>query len=343
MDNRLRRQQLSRFRTAGRGQKDIDHSRFFYYFFWLIDISSQRPFRHARFWFPTAVLAFGKYVRTAARGIEKCGVWMGTNPLQGESMAYQDILYSKQDEIGILTLNNPKKANALSNRMINEMIDALAAASEDLSLKVIILKAAGKHFCAGHDLKEMLGQGISVYKKIFDQCSKMMQMLHEIPQPVIAQVQGIATAAGCQLAAWCDLVVAEQDAKFATPGVTIGLFCTTPMVAVTRAIGRKAAMEMLLTGRYIDAKEAKELGLVNRVVPPEELETETEQLACQIAEASRFVLAIGKQGFYHQAGLGDNDALNYAKHTIALNLDAEDAQHGIACFLDKKTPSWKNR
>jgi enoyl-CoA hydratase/carnithine racemase len=261
----------------------------------------------------------------------------------GKSMTFQDILFSKKDAIGVLTLNNPKKANALSKRMINEMIDLLTAVSDDESVKVIVLKAAGRHFCAGHDLSEMIGQGVAAYKKIFDQCTRMMQLLHEIPQPVIAQVQGIATAAGCQLAAWCDLVVAEEGAKFATPGVTIGLFCTTPMVAVTRAIGRKAAMEMLLTGRYIDAKEAKALGLINRVVPSEELETETEQMACQIAEASRFVLAVGKQGFYHQAALGDDDAMNYAKHTIALNLGAEDAQHGIACFLDKKTPTWKNR
>jgi len=258
-------------------------------------------------------------------------------------MTYHDILFSKKRELGFLTLNNPKKANALSKRMVHEMIDALTRAAEDESVKVIILKAEGKHFCAGHDLKEMLGQGARAYKMIFDRCTRMMQLLHEIPQPVIAQVQGIATAAGCQLAAWCDLVVAEEDAKFATPGVGIGLFCTTPMVAVTRAVGRKAAMEMLLTGRYIGAQEAKQMGLVNRVVPARDLDDETEILAAQIAEASRFVLAIGKQGFYHQASLGDGDAMNYAKHTIALNLTADDAQHGIACFLEKKNPEWKNR
>jgi enoyl-CoA hydratase/carnithine racemase len=189
----------------------------------------------------------------------------------------------------------------------------------------------------------MVDGGVKEYKQIFDQCNRMMQMIHQIPQPVIAQVQGIATAAGCQLVAWCDLAVAEENAKFATPGVKIGLFCTTPMVAVTRAIGRKAAMEMLLTGRYFPAHEAKALGLINRVVAPEDLESETEKMASQIAEASRFVLAIGKQGFYAQVDQGDDVAMHYAKHTITMNLSAEDAQNGIAAFLNKRTPIWRNR
>jgi enoyl-CoA hydratase/carnithine racemase len=257
-------------------------------------------------------------------------------------MVYQYAVFSKKDPIAYVTLNNPQKANALSLQLILELTDIFRKAAADESVKVIILRAAGKNFCAGHDLREMIGRGVKEYKSIFDQCSQMMQLIHDIPQPVIAQVQGVATAAGCQLAAWCDLVVAETDAKFATPGVTIGLFCTTPMIAITRSIGRKAAMEMLLTGRYVGAQEAKSLGLINRVVPAADLETETERLAQEIAEASRFVLAIGKQGFYHQAGLGDADALNYAKHTIALNLTANDAQHGIACFLEKKAPTWRN-
>lgn len=258
-------------------------------------------------------------------------------------MAYKEILFSTKGEIGFLTLNNPGKINALSKQMITEIMEALACVAADESIKVIIIRAAGKHFCAGHYLKEMVGYGIKEYKYIFDQCTKMMQLIHEIPQPVIAQVQGIATAAGCQLAAWCDLVVAEEGARFATPGVKIGLFCTTPMVAITRAVGRKAAMEMLLTGRYVPALEAKELGLINKVVPLEDLEKETEKMANQIAEASRFVLAIGKQGFYAQADQMDDNAMNYAKHTIAMNLEAEDAQHGIKAFLEKKTPEWKNR
>jgi len=257
-------------------------------------------------------------------------------------MAYEEILYATREPIGILTLNNPKKINALSRKMIAEIMEVLAAVSEDESIKVLIIRAAGKHFCAGHYLKEMINGGIKEYKYIFDQCTRMMQMLHEIPQPVIAQVQGIATAAGCQLVAWCDLAVAAEDAQFATPGVKIGLFCTTPMVAVTRAIGRKAAMEMLLTGRYFSAQEARELGLVNRVVSLSKLNEEAEALADQIAEASRFVLGIGKQGFYAQVDQSDNNAMHYAKHTIAMNLKAVDAQNGIDAFLKKEACVWQN-
>jgi len=251
-------------------------------------------------------------------------------------MDYEEILFSAEGPVGYMTLNNPSKINALSKKMIGEMIHLLTAVSSEESIKVIVIRATGKHFCAGHDLSEMRGQGVKEYKFIFDQCTQMMQMIHAIPQPVIAQVQGVATAAGCQLVAWCDLAVAEEGARFATPGVKIGLFCTTPMVAISRAIGRKAAMEMLLTGRFFPASEAKELGLINRVVPLEDLPGETQKLAIQIAEASRFVLAIGKQGFYAQIDQPDDPAMNYAKHTIALNLTAEDAQNGIAAFIEKK-------
>ena len=258
-------------------------------------------------------------------------------------MAYQEILYSTKGSVGFLTLNNPKKINALSKTMIGEIIHALDEVALDESIKVLVIRAAGKHFCAGHNLAEMVDGGVKEYKFVFDQCTRMMQMIHEIPQPVIAQVQGIATAAGCQLVAWCDLAIAEAGAQFATPGVKIGLFCTTPMVAITRAIGRKAALEMLLTGRYLPAVEANELGLVNRVVPLESLETETETLANQIAEASRFTLAIGKQGFYAQVDQPDAGAMHYAKHTITMNLGSEDAQAGIRAFIEKTKPVWKNR
>jgi len=258
-------------------------------------------------------------------------------------MAYNEIKYSSMGPVGYLTLNNPSKINALSKLMISEIIHSLSAIAADEAIKVLVIRAAGKHFCAGHFLAEMVDGGVREYKIIFDQCTHMMQMIHDIPQPVIAQVQGVATAAGCQLAAWCDLVVAEEGALFATPGVKIGLFCTTPSVAVSRAIGRKAAMEMLLTGRYFPAREAKELGLVNRVVPLKELEAETDKLANEIAEASRFVLAIGKQGFYAQVDQPDNNAMHYAKHTITMNLGAEDAQEGIKAFMEKRTPVWKNR
>jgi enoyl-CoA hydratase/carnithine racemase len=258
-------------------------------------------------------------------------------------MTYEEILYSTKGPVGYLTLNNPEKINALSKKMIGEIIHALDEIAEDESIKVLVIRGAGKHFCAGHYMAEMIDKGVKEYKFIFDQCSKMMQMIHEIPQPVIAQVQGIASAAGCQLVAWCDLAVAEEGARFATPGVKIGLFCTTPMVAVTRAIGRKAAMEMLLTGRYFPANEARDLGLVNRVVPLKNLEAATDTLALQIADASRFVLAIGKQGFYAQVDQPDSNAMHYAKHTITMNLSAEDAQNGIDAFLNKKTPVWQDR
>jgi enoyl-CoA hydratase/carnithine racemase len=258
-------------------------------------------------------------------------------------MAYEQILYSTKGPIGTLILNNPKKINALSRQMIAEIIEVLNTVAEDEAIRVLIIRAAGKHFCAGHYLKEMTDSGVKEYKFIFDQCTKLMQMIHEIPQPVIAQVKGIATAAGCQLVAWCDLAVAAEGAQFATPGVKIGLFCTTPMVAITRAVGRKAAMEMLLTGRFFSAHEAKALGLVNRVVPEKDLEAETEKLANQIAEASRFVLAIGKQGFYAQVDQSDSGAMHYAKHTITMNLEAVDAQNGIKAFLNKETPEWQDR
>lgn len=259
-------------------------------------------------------------------------------------MAYKEILFSTEGPIAILTLNSPKTINALSARMIGEMTDALTNVSTDESVKVIIIRAADKNFCAGHNLSELVDAGVKEYKFIFDQCTKMMQLIHEIPQPVIAQVQGIATAAGCQLAAWCDLVVAGEDARFSTPGVRIGLFCTTPMVAISRAIGRKMALEMLLTGRDFPAQEAKELGLVNKVVPLDELDAATEELAKTISEASRFTLGIGKQGFYAQVDQTDDKAFQFAKHTIVMNNLSEDAQIGIKTFLEKKpTVTWKDR
>jgi len=259
-------------------------------------------------------------------------------------MTFKEIRFSVDPPLARLTLANPKKINALSGVMIQELIQALTAVTVDESVKVIILSAEGKNFCAGHNLPEMVDAGIREIKTIFDECTRMMQLLHAVPQPVIGQVQGIATAAGCQLAAWCDLLVASQEARFATPGVSIGLFCTTPMVAITRAVGRKAAMEMLLTGRYFSADEAKQLGLVNKVVPLEQLAEETEKLARQIAEASRFTLGIGKQAFYAQVDQEDDKALHFAKHTIAMNALAEDAQAGIKAFLNKQPGvEWKNR
>lgn len=258
-------------------------------------------------------------------------------------MDYKEVTFSQTNAIGILTLNTPEKINALSLQKVQEMIHVLEKIAMDDSIKVLVLKASGKHFCAGHDLSEMVDQRTREYKLIFDQCTRMMMMLHEIPQPVICEVQGIATAAGCQLAAWCDLIVAAENARFSTPGVKIGLFCTTPMVAITRAIGRKASMEMLLTGRDFPATEAKALGLINRVVALEDLHAEAMKLAEEISQASGFALAIGKQGLYAQADMTDVQALHYAKHTIVMNNTSEDAQNGIKAFLDKRSPEWKNR
>jgi enoyl-CoA hydratase/carnithine racemase len=224
------------------------------------------------------------------------------------------------------------------------MIDALTNVSDDESIKVVVIRASGNHFCSGHNLAELAGAGAKDIRFVFDRCTDLMTLIHEMPQPVIAQVQGIATAAGCQLAAWCDLVVASEDARFSTPGVRIGLFCTTPMVAISRAIGRKMTMEMLLTGREFPAGEARELGLVNRVVPLDRLAETVDELARTISKASRFALSVGKQGFYAQVDQQDDKAFHFAKHTMVMNALSEDAQKGIRAFLEKKPPGdWEDR
>ncbi len=210
-------------------------------------------------------------------------------------------------------------------------------------MSVIILAAAGKAFSSGHDLSEMTGAEIAVYRRIFDVCTDLMARIQSIPQPVIAQVQGIATAAGCQLVACCDLAVAAAEATFATPGVKIGLFCTTPMVALSRAVGRKRALEMLLTGKAIDAATACEWGLVNRVAPAERLAADTRLLAEEIAQASRFTVALGKQAYYVQIDLDQPKAYAYAKEVMTMNALAGDAQEGMAAFLEKRPACWQGR
>lgn len=224
-----------------------------------------------------------------------------------------------------------------------ELIDGLDRIAATRDVRAVILAATGNVFSAGHDLSEMTGRDIGDYRRIFDVCVQLMTKIQSIPQPVVAQVQGIATAAGCQLVATCDLAVANSEATFATPGVKIGLFCSTPMVALSRSVGRKRAMEMLLTGKSIDAATAADWGLVNRVVPPQELATETRRLACQIAEASGFTVALGKQAYYTQIDLDQRQAYAYTKEVMATNALAADGQEGITAFLEKRPACWQGR
>ncbi len=234
-------------------------------------------------------------------------------------MPYQHILRSTDGSLGIITLNRPERRNPLSLEMMQELIGCLDEFASNPAIRAVILTAAGKAFCAGHDLSEMVGRTVADYRRLFDVCTELMTKIQSIPQPVIAQVQGIATAAGCQLVATCDLAIASSQATFATPGVKLGLFCTTPMVALSRAVGRKRALEMLLTGKVVDAVTAAEWGLVNRVVPAEQLEIETRKLACQIAEASSFTVALGKQAYYTQIDLDQPKAYAYAKEVMTMN------------------------
>jgi len=258
-------------------------------------------------------------------------------------MPYQNILAATDGSLGLITLNRPERRNPLSLDMMQELIGCLDKFSNDSNVRAIVLAANGKGFCAGHDLGQMVGRTVGEYRKLFDVCTELMTKIQSIAQPVIAQVQGVATAAGCQLVATCDLAIASDQATFATPGVKIGLFCTTPMVALSRAVGRKRAMEMLLTGKLVDAETAAEWGLINRVVPAEELETETRKLACQIAEASSFTVALGKQAYYAQIELDQAKAYAYAKEVMTMNSLAADAQEGISAFLEKRVACWTGK
>jgi enoyl-CoA hydratase/carnithine racemase len=256
-------------------------------------------------------------------------------------MSYQDLLVEREGAVVVLRLNRPTRRNALSLNLLRELKDALGQVGADASARAVILASTGKVFSSGHDLGEMTGRSITDYREIFQVCSETMALIQRIPQPVIAEVQGLATAAGCQLAASCDLAIASEPAGFATPGVKIGLFCTTPMVALTRTIGRKRAMEMLLTGRVVDAATACEWGLVNRVVAAEALAAETRALAASIGEASSFTIGAGKQAFYAQADMPQHLAYAYANEVMTMNAMASDAQEGITAFLEKRPPSWK--
>jgi enoyl-CoA hydratase/carnithine racemase len=258
-------------------------------------------------------------------------------------MSYKNILFSTEGDIALVTLNRPHRRNALSLAMMRELIDCLSAIGERRDLRAVILAAAGKVFSSGHDLSEMTGREVNEYRTLFNVCTELMTKVQSIPQPVIAEVQGIATAAGCQLVATCDLAIAAEEAAFASPGVKIGLFCTTPMVALSRAVGRKRALEMLLTGELIDAHRAADWGLVNRVVSAGELRAESLRLADSIAAASEKVVALGKQAFYAQIDLDQPAAYAYAQEVMTMNSLAPDAKEGIAAFLEKRAPAWAGR
>ena len=258
-------------------------------------------------------------------------------------MKYESLLTTVEDTTAVVTLNRPQRRNALSLGLMRELIACLDEIGQNREIQSVILAAAGSVFSSGHDLSEMTGRNINEYRQIFDICSDLMLKLQAIPQPVIAQVQGIATAAGCQLVASCDLAIASTEARFATPGVKIGLFCTTPMVALTRAIGRKRALQMLLTGEMVDAATAAEWGLINRAVAPDDLPAATRSLARQVASASDLVIAIGKQAFYTQIDLDQPKAYAYAKEVMSMNALAADAQEGIGAFLAKRKPCWSGK
>ena len=258
------------------------------------------------------------------------------------------VLPTRKDGVLTITLNRPEARNALSENLMRILQLTLDEAANDDALRVVILAAKGPAFCAGHDLRELSAhradtdRGLAYYRALFAQCSRLMQTIVRHPKPVIAQVQGVATAAGCQLVASCDLAVASREARFATPGVNIGLFCSTPMVATSRNLPRKLAMEMLLTGEAVGAEKAERLGLVNRVVAPEALEQETLALARFIASKPHATLRLGKEAFYHQLELGLSSAYDYTGEVMAQNMLHADAEEGIGAFLEKRPPKWPN-
>lgn len=258
-------------------------------------------------------------------------------------MEHSNLICRVEQPVSILTLNRPERRNALSLDLMRDLIAAFEQVAGDSGVRVVILAATGPVFCSGHDLNELSHADLHQCREIFHACVRLMQAVRQAPQPVIAEVQGVATAAGCQLVAACDLAVASEEARFATPGVRIGLFCSTPMVPLTRKIAPRRAFEMLATGEAIDAQTALDWGLINRVAPAEKLREETLRLAARIAEASPMVMALGKQAFYRQLELDEAQAYAYTAELMALNTLTEDAQEGIAAFLEKRSPLWRGR
>lgn len=248
--------------------------------------------------------------------------------------------FERREEIGFVTLNNPQKRNVLSRAALGQLIERLEEAEASDEIRCVILKAAGPVFSAGHDLAEIVEASDAERESLFALCSRTMQTIRSLSLPVIAQVQGLATAAGCQLAATCDLIVAAEEAGFATPGIKIGLFCSTPAVALSRAVAQKKAMEMLLTADVVPAREAERIGLVNRVVPGEQLDEATLELARKIAAASPYTLGLGKRGFYDQIGLDTARAYQLTEKIMVENARAPDAIEGMKAFLERRPPRW---
>jgi enoyl-CoA hydratase/carnithine racemase len=251
------------------------------------------------------------------------------------------ILVKHDGPVTRVVLNRPERRNPLSFETMGEVLEALATLPDDA--RVVVISGEGPAFSAGHDLAEMVGAEVEFIDRVFTRCTEMMESIQAVPQPVIARVHGVASAAGCQLVAACDLAVAAENARFATPGVNIGLFCSTPMVPVTRAVGRKRAMEMLLTGEFVDAPTAVEWGLVNRVVPEERLDAAVDEFVDAILRSSPKIVGLGKQAFYAQADMDQHHAYEHTKDVIVANALLEDAQEGMSAFLQKRKPQWRNR
>ncbi|WP_202319725.1 enoyl-CoA hydratase-related protein [Archaeoglobus neptunius] len=252
----------------------------------------------------------------------------------------KNLVYEEFGKVGVITLNRPETRNALSMDLLAELEELIGRVSAERRVRVVVIRGAGKAFSSGHDLKEILNQHPIEVERLFNQCYRVMQAIRDAPQPYIAQVHGVATAAGCQLVAACDMAVAAKSALFATPGVKIGLFCFTPVTFVSRAVGRKKAFEMGFTGEFITADEAMRFGLVNKVVEDDRLEEETMNLAEKVAGYSLNVLESGKRFFYKQLFMEDFQALAYATEAISLYSSTEDAREGISAFFEKRTPVW---
>jgi enoyl-CoA hydratase/carnithine racemase len=259
------------------------------------------------------------------------------------------LLIERDKDVAVLVLNRPQARNSLSEALLDSMAAALAGIADDRSIRAVVLAANGPAFCAGHDMKELTARrsdadgGRRFFRHVMTTCSAMMQQIVNLPQPVIAAVAGPASAAGCQLVATCDLAVASATARFTTPGVDIGLFCSTPMVALSRNVPRKVAMEMLLTGDSVTAEKAAQIGLINRVVPAGEERAAALALARQIASKSSYTVKIGKQAFYRQLELGLAEAYAYASEVMTENMMARDAEEGICAFIEKRNPTWEDR